>query len=198
MKIFGFTLAIDSYLVRRGLGTILNRIHGVRISREIVSVPELTRHLASNRSGFLLISESMFSGVEELIQTDGELLERTILVATREDPGSRHPVHSSIFLSDTREQIMDKITRILDQHSVTGEEREPQALTEREKTIVKMVCQGLTNRQIADRLFLSTHTVTTHRKNISGKLGIKSASGLTIYAIVNNIITIEEAISKPS
>jgi DNA-binding NarL/FixJ family response regulator len=57
---------------------------------------------------------------------------------------------------------------------------------------------GLTNRQIADKLFLSAHTVMTHRKNISSKLGIKSVSGLTVYAIVNNIITIEEVTSKPA
>ena len=57
--------------------------------------------------------------------------------------------------------------------------------------------EGLTNQQIADSLFLSAHTVMTHRKNISSKLGIKSVSGLTVYAIVNNIITIEEVTSKP-
>jgi DNA-binding NarL/FixJ family response regulator len=70
-------------------------------------------------------------------------------------------------------------------------------LTQREKTIVRQVSLGMTNRQIAETLFLSTHTVTTHRKNISSKLGIKSVSGLTVYAIVNNIITIEEVNSKP-
>ena len=71
-------------------------------------------------------------------------------------------------------------------------------LTQREKTIVRQVSLGLTNKQIAEELFLSTHTVTTHRKNISSKLGIKSVSGLTVYAIVNNIITIEEVSLKPS
>lgn len=71
-------------------------------------------------------------------------------------------------------------------------------LTQREKTVVRQVSLGLTNKQIAEELFLSTHTVTTHRKNISSKLGIKSVSGLTVYAIVNNIITIEEVSLKPS
>ena len=71
-------------------------------------------------------------------------------------------------------------------------------LTQREKTIVRQVSLGQTNKQIAEELFLSTHTVTTHRKNISSKLGIKSVSGLTVYAIVNNIITIEEVSLKPS
>ena len=67
-----------------------------------------------------------------------------------------------------------------------------------EKTIVRLVAMGLTNKQIAGELFLSAHTVITHRKNISSKLGIKSVSGLTVYAIVNNIITIEELSSEPS
>ncbi|MGE5354496.1 MAG: LuxR C-terminal-related transcriptional regulator, partial [Acidobacteriota bacterium] len=43
-----------------------------------------------------------------------------------------------------------------------------------------------------DRLFISPHTVITHRKNISQKTGIKSVSGLTIYAVVNNIIDIDK------
>ena len=46
----------------------------------------------------------------------------------------------------------------------------------------------MTNREIADRLFLSTHTVITHRRNIARKLQIHSASGLTIYAIVNKLV----------
>lgn len=65
-------------------------------------------------------------------------------------------------------------------------------LSEREKTIVKQVVSGLTNQEIADKLFLSIHTVTTHRKNITRKLGIKTASGLTVYALMNKIVDIQE------
>ena len=65
-------------------------------------------------------------------------------------------------------------------------------LTPREITILKLVSMGLTNKQIADRLFLSAHTVITHRKNITTKLGIKTISGLTVYAILNNIVSVEE------
>ena len=46
----------------------------------------------------------------------------------------------------------------------------------------------MTNRELADRLFLSTHTVITHRRNIARKIQIHSASGLTIYAIVNKLV----------
>jgi len=60
--------------------------------------------------------------------------------------------------------------------------------TEREREIIKFVAKGYTNKQIADELFLSIHTVITHRKNISAKLGIKTISGLTIYAVLKGII----------
>ena len=65
-------------------------------------------------------------------------------------------------------------------------------LSQREKEIVVCVVGGLTNKEIADRLFLSVHTVITHRKNISRKLQIHSVAALTIYAIANRLIDIED------
>ncbi|RLD85730.1 MAG: hypothetical protein DRJ09_12555 [Bacteroidetes bacterium] len=62
-------------------------------------------------------------------------------------------------------------------------------LSEREDDILKHVAYGLTNQEIADKLFLSIHTVTTHRKNITRKLGIKTVSGLTVYALMNKLVT---------
>lgn len=67
-----------------------------------------------------------------------------------------------------------------------------QELSNREKDVVRLVVKGLTNKEIADQLFLSLHTVTTHRRNIARKLEIHSPTGLTIYAIVNGLVKIEE------
>jgi len=61
-------------------------------------------------------------------------------------------------------------------------------LTERERDVIKLVALGKTNKEIADELFISIHTVISHRKNITEKLGIKSISGLTVFAILNNLI----------
>ncbi len=62
------------------------------------------------------------------------------------------------------------------------------SLSEREIEIIKLISDGLTNKEIADQLFLSAHTVNTHRKNIMHKLGIKNTAGIVIYAVKENII----------
>ena len=67
-----------------------------------------------------------------------------------------------------------------------------QELSSREKEIIGCVVKGLTNKQIADLLCLSTHTIMTHRRNIANKLQIHSPAGLTIYAIVNKIVEIND------
>lgn len=64
------------------------------------------------------------------------------------------------------------------------------ALSEREKDVVICIVQGMTNKEIADHLFISVNTVITHRRNIAKKLQIHSPAGLTIYAIVNNLVDI--------
>lgn len=65
-------------------------------------------------------------------------------------------------------------------------------LSQREKEIIGCVVRGLTNKEIADKLFISIHTVITHRRNISRKLQIHSVAGLTIYAIVNKLVELNE------
>ena len=61
-------------------------------------------------------------------------------------------------------------------------------LTPREREVLILLVQGYINKEIADKLYISLTTVISHRKNITEKLGIKSISGLTIYAVMNGFI----------
>lgn len=67
---------------------------------------------------------------------------------------------------------------------------ETEELSEREQDVLVQVVHGLSNKEIADVLCISTHTVMSHRKNIARKLNIHSTAGLTIYAIVNKLVDI--------
>ena len=66
----------------------------------------------------------------------------------------------------------------------------PEALSDREKDVIISLVQGMSNKEIADHLCISTNTVITHRRNIARKLQIRSPAGLTIYAIVNGLVDI--------
>ncbi len=95
------------------------------------------------------------------------------------------PFKNIVYVKDSEITLFKKFDLIF---KVTAEEEESHTLTKREKDILANVAKGLSSQEIADKLFISRHTVVTHRKNICGKLGIKTISGLTLYALVNKII----------
>lgn len=90
-------------------------------------------------------------------------------------------------------ELLEALRKIIGKRGIKNEaEKDQQNLTARELTILKKVALGLTNQQIADKLFLSIHTVMTHRKNITKKLGIKTVSGLIVYALMNKLVEMGE------
>lgn len=66
---------------------------------------------------------------------------------------------------------------------------EPIILSERENEIITLIAEGLTNSQIAEQLFLSNHTINTHRKNIMSKLGVKNTAGIVLYAVKTQLVS---------
>ena len=98
----------------------------------------------------------------------------------------------SISIFDDLDILSKKIHGLLNLASEEEELDNQETLSQREKEIVICVVKGMTNKEIAENLFLSIHTVITHRRNISKKLQIHSAAGLTIYAIVNKLVTLND------
>ena len=84
----------------------------------------------------------------------------------------------------------DDVSRNISSMVFKGGQDNNEALSDREREVIIGVVQGLQNKEIADRLFISVNTVITHRRNIARKLQIHSPAGLTIYAIVNGLVDI--------
>ena len=84
----------------------------------------------------------------------------------------------------------DDVSKNISAMVFKGGQDNSEALSDREKDVIIGVAQGLLNKEIADRLCLSVNTVITHRRNIAKKLQIHSPAGLTIYAIVNDLVDI--------
>lgn len=85
--------------------------------------------------------------------------------------------------SDVTRNISDMVFK-------AGGGQNPDALSDREKDVIVSLVQGMSNKEIADHLCISVNTVITHRRNIARKLQIHSPAGLTIYAIVNQLVDI--------
>ena len=98
----------------------------------------------------------------------------------------------TIYITDSDETIINKL-RHTQKHS--NDNSENPVLTVREKDVLRLLLQGYSNKEVADKLVISTHTVIAHRKNIVEKTGIRSLPGLAVYAILNNISDIDQ-ISK--
>lgn len=86
----------------------------------------------------------------------------------------------------TEKEIIEKLSSIIKETHNAAESAEE--LSQREKEVLCLIAKGLMNKEIADTLSISINTVLTHRKNITAKLGIKSVSGLSVYAMMNGYI----------
>ncbi len=110
------------------------------------------------------------------------------LVSNLFDPVLLAMFDAVLSVHDTEQTILDAISRL---QLNREENREEEILSERETDVLRLLVSGLSNKEIADKLNISAHTVISHRKNISQKTGIKSLSGLTIYAVVQNVISLK-------
>lgn len=93
-----------------------------------------------------------------------------------------------IELGDNKQKVINKILTLLNDNDENSSQNESVELSNREEDVLVCVAKGMTNKEISDMLNISVHTVITHRKNIVRKTGIKSVAGLTVYALLNNLL----------
>ena len=91
-------------------------------------------------------------------------------------------------IKNKKESIVSRVQ----EETLSEEPASQDNLSQREKEIIRCVVKGLSNKEIAEELFISIHTVITHRRNIARKLEIHSPTLLTVYAIVNKLVDISE------
>ena len=187
-------VAEPSLIIRSGLLSVLGRLNGLNIQIvEIGQIEQLARSLCWQQPDILIVNPSLL-GLFSLGQIKSESGCRSLrcvaLQYSLTDNAALKAYDEVITVFDTAERIREKLLRLTGDKQRSESHRE--TLSAREKEIVVGVVKGLTNKQIAAQLCLSTHTVITHRRNIAAKLQIHSPAGLTIYAIVNKLVEINE------
>lgn len=120
---------------------------------------------------------------------------KTILLIAATEEAARYSSVLRITTQASQETIIEQLQQIFTSDSTTGATGSGEGnkeLSSREIDVLQLIVKGITNKEIADKLNISLNTVLTHRKNITAKLGIKTVSGLTFYAIMNGIISGDE------
>lgn len=188
-------VAEPSVIVRSGLTAVLKRVAGFRIQPfEIVSADSLLLYLRTHQPDVLIINPTFWGYTDvhklktEATDTDVKCL---ALLYSAIDETILKNYDDTVSLYDSVEQITAKLEKLFSSDTEEPSD-EANSLSAREKEIVVAVVKGLTNKEIAEQLFLSTHTVISHRRNIARKLEIHSTAGLTIYAIVNKLVELDE------
>jgi len=166
-------------------GSVAGEIIQLRRGDEIIDYPELT-------GNFLVIAvpeelEKSTTLIRHILPVTGSVQ----FMALNLDLNSALST-PSISINDSAALICYKVNEILNSFSTNPGKETDTELTRREIEVLQLLTKGYSNKEIADQLFVSTHTVISHRKNISEKTGIKSASGLTMYAILKNIIDVTD------
>jgi len=186
-------VAEPSVIIRSGLLSVLGRLTTLNIQiLEIAEIAQLGSALCRQKPDMLIVNPAllgMFS-LQKIKSEAGCLPMKCIaLQYSVTDSSTLKAYDQTISIYDTAEQIKEKLRSVC--NSRDGEASQ-ELLSAREKEIIVGVVKGLTNKQIAERLFISAHTVITHRRNIAAKLQIHSPAGLTIYAIVNKLVELND------
>jgi DNA-binding NarL/FixJ family response regulator len=192
-----FIVAEKSYLIRKGIISVINHISSAHVVAEMDNLDLINSHILKYHPDFIVINPNLipehlnFLNFE--IKTD---LEKKAIAITSAPPYRRGLLKNFALVLDvneSKETLLNKIETFLEGSEAMNRGLDnDNELSDREKTILKHVAKGQTNKEIAENLYLSAHTVITHRKNITAKLGIKTISGLTVYAILNNLVSLEE------
>ncbi len=181
-----------SVIIRNGVVSVLKRLNLDIDIVEISDMPQLQSLLEKHNPDVVIIDPTqigMFSlqHIKENLSGSKKFI---ALQSNLADASALKGYDEFISLYDSAEQIKAKVESVISENEQDNSDK--QELSQREKEIVSCIVKGLTNKQIAETLHLSVHTVMTHRRNISGKLQIHSSAGLAIYAIVNKLVSLDE------
>jgi len=173
-----------SAIIQQGLKSIL-LARGFTIRCLLSGLP-CEQEIARWKDTLILADTQFGNDLRPLVRRVTRNGNRLIGIGTVDSVEERGDVFGEIICTeDTPEVLQHKIHAfILPKQGRNAGNR----LTHRETAVLSLVAQGLSNKLIAAKLFISIHTVITHRKNITTKLGIRSIPGLTLYAVLNDLV----------
>lgn len=209
-------IADSTALVREGLKTVIGRMKDVHIVGEAENLQELSKQALRLQPDVLVLNyASKYFSIDKIGCWKNFMPNTKILAITPEQTNEmilramEAGVKSHVMVHCSEDEITDAIKETAKGHKFfcstivgnlmqddvekkgksTQPSCDPIKISSRELEIIDLIAQGFTTKEIAAKLFLSAHTVMTHRKNIMSKLGVKNTAGIVIYAVRENLIS---------
>ena len=178
-----------SEIIAIGLAEIIDGMAQFDVVARLDSPEHLSEKITATDANLLVIDPMLlgFHSKDYLSQLGKEHPNVIVvaLVSSYLDHTMLMPFSGVIEINDTKSKVISKMNEFAQSEATKNDDVE---LSKRETDVLVAVAKGMMNKEIADQMNISIHTVISHRKNITRKTGIKSVSGLTVYALLNNLI----------
>lgn len=191
MKINKIVIAEPSPIVAAGLLRFFDDLNQIQVVSVVDNIDDLNDKMMVHNPDMLIVNPIMLgytnnNAFKQINHISPDCI-CIALVTTYVDKSLLRYFKEIIELSDNKQKVNNKIFNLLNNDDAASQ-NESVDLSNRETDVLICVAKGMTNKDISDMLNISVHTVITHRKNIVKKTGIKSVSGLTVYALLNNLV----------
>lgn len=193
-KTINIIIAETSCLLFEGLVQIIAQSGLSFQPRQAASLVETEKLICTKPDSLVIINPGMVQhNLKDfnLLKSNWENVKWIGLIASFFDPQILSLFDDTVGIYDTPGTIAFCIKKVLSTNDLKKTETSENVLSDRETDVLRLLAAGFSNKEVADKLNISVNTAITHRKNISQKTGIKTISGLTIYAVINKFITLE-------
>ena len=185
-----------SEIIANGLAEIIDSMAQFDVVARIDNPEHLSEKILATDANLLIIDPMLLGchNKDFLFQLNKEHPQVTViaLVTSYLDHAWLTSYRGVIEVNDPRTKIHSKLNELVKDGG--AKKNDDVDLSKREIDVLVAVAKGMMNKEIADLMNISIHTVISHRKNITRKTGIKSVSGLTVYALLNNLINEDDLI----
>ena len=190
MRRFRVAIIEPSAIIAEGVATLAGRSGEFEVVYSGGDMRMLIERFAMVAPDVVIVGSQMVGANNQSLRVAYPELQSVtlaLLSTTVCDEEVMHQFDGVVNIYDGQAQIIRKLHAAVEQGE-TNPYSDSHDLSERERDVLILVAKGKTNKEIADELNISIHTVMSHRKNITHKTGIKSVAGLTVYALLNNLL----------
>lgn len=179
-------------LIKEGTRALLFQLQGSIKIQEFDDLQSLNDFIKENNLALIIIDAALVAAGIKLLNNIRKENDRTSVVAIQYQYVNQSLLNicdSIITIDQPATEIMKTYSALIEKDGSINQIIKSDFLSEREIDVLKLLVTGFSGKEIAEKLNISINTVITHRKNISFKTGIKSLAGLTIYAVTNKVIS---------